>query len=219
MGISRRRFLAASAATGTVALTYPTGFAAPYRVSVHRDPAADGAYSTVSGFASESVPLRIPAAMPMGSGAPDGCFHEWQIFNSGPWAMGARSTTAPPPPGPQYLRFLLRTKNASGEVAQVRRLYLRSDENDLYSLPFVQDVESIEYLAAYPMTGLRYNDPTIPVRVSALVFSPFIPGNARESATPGFHIAFTLENPGSEPAEVSSACSITHWPLRYQTGA
>jgi uncharacterized protein (DUF608 family) len=216
MGISRRRFLAASAATGTVALTYPTGFAAPYRVSVHRDAAADGAYGTVSGFASESVPLRIPAAMPMGSGAPlggvgtgfveiraDGCFHEWQIFNSGPWAMGARSTTAPPPPGPQYLRFLLRTKNASGEVAQVRRLYLRSDENDLYSLPFVQDVESIEYLAAYPMTGLRYNDPTIPVRVSALVFSPFIPGNARESATPGFHIAFTLENPGSEPAEVS----------------
>src|ERR1017187_7516388 len=114
MGISRRRFLAASAATGTVALTDPIGFAAPYRISVHSDPAADGAYGTVSGFATESVPLRIPAAMPMGSGAPlggigtgfveiraDGCFHEWQIFNLGPWAMGARSTTAPPAAGPQ----------------------------------------------------------------------------------------------------------------------
>lgn len=216
MGISRRRFLVASAATGTVAVTDSTGFAAPYRASVHRDAAADGADGAVSEFANESVPLRIPAAMPMGSGAPlggigtgfveiraDGCFHEWQIFNSGPWAMNARSTTAPPPPGPQYLRFLLRTKKASCEVAQVRRLYLRSEENDLYSLPFVQDVESIEYMAAYPMTGLRYADPTIPVRVSAQVFSPFIPGNARESATPGFHIVFTVENPGSEPAEVS----------------
>jgi uncharacterized protein (DUF608 family) len=217
MTISRRRFLAAFAATGSAALADPTAFAAPYRVSVHRDGAADAEISsTVSNSASEAVPLRIPATMPMGSGAPlggigtgfieiraDGCFHEWQIFNSGPWAMNARSTTAPPPPGPQYLRFLLRAKNASDEVAEVRRLYLRSDKNNLYSLPFVQDVQSIEYLAAYPVTGLRYNDPTIPVRVSALVFSPFIPGNARESATPGFHVVYTLENPGDEPTEVS----------------
>ena len=94
-------------------------------------------------------------------------------------------------------------KKASDEVAEVRRLYLRSDENNLYSLPFAQDVQSIEYLAAYPMTGLRYIDSTIPVRVSALVFSPFIPGNARESATPGFHVVYTLENPGDEPVEVS----------------
>jgi uncharacterized protein (DUF608 family) len=118
--------------------------------------------------------------MPMGSGAPlggigtgfveiraDGCFHEWQIFNSGPWAMNARSTTAPPEPGPQYLRFVLRTKRASDEVAQVRRLYLRSDENDLYTLPFVQDIQSIDYLAWFPMTGLHYNDQTTPVRTSS----------------------------------------------------
>jgi uncharacterized protein (DUF608 family) len=165
---------------------------------------------------SEAAPLRIPATMPMGSGAPlggigtgfveiraDGCFYEWQIFNSGPWAMNARSTSAPPPPGPQHLQFLLRAKKDSENVAEVRRLYLRSDENNLYSLPFVQDVESIEYMAAYPITGLRYNDPTIPVRVSALAFSPFIPGNARESATPGFHVVYTLENPGDESVEVS----------------
>lgn len=217
MGISRRRFLAECAVTGTAALTDPTTFAAPYRVSVHHDGAAHAALSSTGfGSATEAVPFRIPATMPMGSGAPlggigtgfieiraDGCFHEWQIFNSGPWAMNARPTTAPPPPGPQYLRFLLRTRKASEEVVEVRRLYLRSDENDLYSLPFVQDVQSIEYLAAYPMTGLRYNDPTIPVRVSAQVFSPFMPGNARESATPGFHVAYTLENPGDEPVEVS----------------
>lgn len=216
MGISRRRFLAACAAAGSVAVSDPLGFPAPYGVSVHHDGAADSANGTDAGPANECVPLRIPAAMPMGSGAPlggigtgfieiraDGCFHEWQIFNSGPWAMNARSTTAPPSPGPQYLRFLLRAKNTSSEVAKVRRLYLRSDESNLYSLPFVQDVQSIDYLAAYPVTGLRYNDPTIPVRVSALVFSPFIPGNARESATPGFHVVFTLENLDSEPADVS----------------
>src|ERR1035437_604824 len=232
MRLTRRSLmgLLAGAGSGIFSKTFPafaahsnaeaSGLAAPYQVSVQRssEAAAAGHPATVSSPHTPGAPFAIPSTMPMGSGAPlggigtgfveiraDGCFHEWQIFNSGPWAMDARSTTAPPPAGPQYLRFLLRTKNSSGEVAQVRRLYLRSDENDLYSLPFVQDVESIEYLAAYPMTGLRYNDPTIPVRVSALVFSPFIPGNARESATPGFHIAFTLENPGSEPAEVSLA--------------
>lgn len=213
MGISRRSFLAACAATGSAALTEATSWAAPYRVSVHRQ---GGVSDTGSASPDVTVPLTIPATMPMGSGAPlggigtgfveiraDGCFHEWQIFNSGPWAMDARSTTAPPSPGPQYLRFLLSVRKSPEEAAEIRRLYLRSDDNNLYSLPFVQDVESIDYLASYPITRLHYNDATLPVRVSALVFSPFIPGNARESGTPGFHVVYTLENTGSEPTEVS----------------
>ncbi|HEX5425040.1 MAG TPA: GH116 family glycosyl-hydrolase, partial [Candidatus Acidoferrales bacterium] len=213
MRLSRRRFLATCAATGTAALADSTSLAAPYRVTVQNDGTAS---RSAAGSAGDAAPLRIPAAMPMGSGAPlggigtgfveiraDGCFYEWQIFNSGPWAMNARSTTAPPPPGPQYLQFLLRAKKDSQNVGQIRRLYLRSDENNLYSLPFVQDVQSIEYRAAYPITGLRYNDSAIPVRISAIAFSPFIPGNARESATPGFHVVYALENPGDEPVEVS----------------
>jgi uncharacterized protein (DUF608 family) len=216
MGISRRRFLATCAASSTTALVDSTSLAASYCVRVHRDGTADGVSRSATGSASEAAPLRIPATMPMGSGAPlggigtgfveiraDGCFYEWQIFNSGPWAMDARSTTAPPPSGPQYLQFLIRAKKDSENVGKIRRLYLRSDENNLYSLPFVQDVESIEYHAAYPITGLRYNDPTLPVRISALAFSPFIPGNARESATPGFHVVYTLENPSDELVEVS----------------
>jgi uncharacterized protein (DUF608 family) len=100
---------------------------------------------------------------------------------------------------------VLRTKKASSEAPQVRRLYLRSDENDLYTLPFVQDVQSIDYDAWFPMSGLRFNDPTLPVRASAQVFSPFIPGHARESATPGFHIVHTIENVSDEAVDVSLA--------------
>jgi non-lysosomal glucosylceramidase len=166
--------------------------------------------------ARETVPLAIPSTMPMGSGAPlggigtgfveiraDGCFHEWQIFNAGPWAQDVRSTTRPPAAGPQYLRFLLHAKKDSEATPQVRRLYLRGDESNLYTLPFVQDMESIDYDAWFPITGLRYNDSSLPVRLSARVFSPFIPGKARDSATPGFHIAFSLENVCGEPVEVS----------------
>jgi uncharacterized protein (DUF608 family) len=208
--------LMAGAGTGLASKALPA-FGAPYQVSVQRNGAA-AAVADAAATSTQGLPLAIPATMPMGSGAPlggigtgfveiraDGCFYEWQIFNSGPWAQNARSTTAPPAAGPQYLRFLLRAKRASEEVPQVRRLYLRSDENDLYTLPFVQDVESIDYSAWFPMTGLRYNDPSLPVRASAQVFSPFIPGNARDSATPGFHVVYTLENVSKEAVEVSLA--------------
>ncbi|MFZ3243702.1 MAG: GH116 family glycosyl hydrolase [Candidatus Acidiferrales bacterium] len=213
MSLSRRKFLTTWAA-GSAVLAAPGTFGAPFQISVHRD----GGDSADAGPQAQRAPFAIPSTMPMGSGAPlggigtgfveiraDGCFHEWQIFNSGPWSQNARTTTAPPAPGPQYLRFVLRTKKASDQVAQVRRLYLRSDENDLYTLPFVQDVESIDYYAWFPMTGLRYNDPTIPVHASAQVFSPFIPGNARDSGTPGFHIVYSLENASDEAVEVSLA--------------
>lgn len=164
------------------------------------------------------MPAGIPATMPMGSGVPlggigtgfveiraDACFYEWQIFNSGPWAQNARSTTAPPAPGPQYLRFVLRAAKASGASPQVRRLYLRSDDNNLYSLPMLQDVESIEYYAQFPMTELRCHDSTLPVSISARVFSPMIPGRARDSATPGFHVVYTVENTTKEAVAVSLA--------------
>ena len=221
MNLSRRKFLATVATAGSAAIASPTAFAAPYQASVKSGDKARpdlGPQNTASGPNTPGVPFSIPSTMPMGSGAPlggigtgfvevraDGCFYEWQIFNSGPWAQNARSTTAPPAPGPQYLRFVLHARKASGETPQVRRLYLRSDESDVYTLPFVQDVQSIDYSAWFPMTGLRYNDPSLPVRVSAEVFSPFIPGHARESGTPGFHVVYTLENTSRESVEVSLA--------------
>src|ERR1017187_10158014 len=222
MRLTRRSLmgLLVGAGSGLVTKTL-TALEAPHQVTVRRDgrrSAGTASHATASGPHTAAAPFAIPATMPMGSGAPlggigtgfveiraDGCFHEWQIFNSGPWAQNARFTTAPPAAGPQYLRFLLRARKASDDTAQMRRLYLRSDENDLYTLPFVQDVESIDYSAWFPMTSLRYNDPTIPVRASAQVFSPFIPGLARDSGTPGFHVVYTLENICDEPVEVSLA--------------
>ena len=221
MSLSRREFLTTFASAGSAMLAGSHAFAAPYQASVRRGggAATEAVQPNLPPRATEfESPIVIPSTMPMGSGAPlggigtgfveiraDGCFYEWQIFNSGAWAQGARSTTAPPPPGPQYLRFMLRARKASEESPQLRRLYLRSDENNLYTLPFAQDVESIDYYAWFPMTGLCYNDPTLPVRVTALAFSPFIPGKARESATPGFHIVYSLENISNEVVEASIA--------------
>ena len=220
MNMDRRTFLNRSAAiAGTTLLSSCSG---PNHVLIQRaEPGSSSQPESVFGVpgaAGLAAPLRLPASMPMGSGAPlggigtgfveiraDGCFHEWQIFNSGPWAQDVPSTTNLSGSGPQVLRFLLRTRRSSQQTALIRRLYLRSDDNDLYTLPYVQDVKSIEYSSWFPLTSLAYEDETLPVRVSSVLFSPFIPGDARVSGTPGFHVVFTVENTSDEPVEVSLA--------------
>ncbi len=208
MSMSRRTFFgAATAASATFALKSSPSQAAP-------PPPVDDLIR--HGLRGAEGAVAIPSSMGMGSGAPlggigtgflelrpDGCFYEWQILNSGPWAGGRRGTgPAFPAAVPPNLRFLLRTGKPGG-VPQLRRLYLRSTENDLYSLGYVQDVEAIDYEAWFPMTSLHYRDGSLPVRVSATAFSPFMPGKTRASATPGFHLVFTLENTSKESAQVS----------------
>jgi uncharacterized protein (DUF608 family) len=68
---------------------------------------------------------------------------------------------------------------------------------------YVQDVEAIDYEAWYPMTTLHYRDGTLPVQASATAFSPFMPGKTRESATPGFHLVFTLENTSKQTVQAT----------------
>ncbi|MGD1086578.1 MAG: GH116 family glycosyl hydrolase, partial [Verrucomicrobiota bacterium] len=60
-----------------------------------------------------------------------------------------------------------------------------------------------EYEASYPLTTLRYRDALLPVRVGVTAFSPFMPGKTRDSATPGFHMVFTLENTSRETVRAS----------------
>ena len=202
---SRRGFLGVAASAGAALSTTPGAIAAPFQVTTAGRP----------GATASAIGVAIPSSLAMSSGAPlggigtgfielrpDGGFYEWQIFNSGAWA-GQSGVAAPGGPRPQFLRFLLRTSKTEGANPQLRRLCLRPEENNLYSQPYVQDVESIDYDAWYPMTGLRYNDSSLPVRASAVAFSPFIPGKSRESATPGFHMIFTLENSSREAVEAS----------------
>jgi len=161
--------------------------------------------------------LSIPTMVTSGSGAPlggigtgfvelrpDGAFHEWEIQNEGQWSAHSRVTKGDAQAAtPPNLRFFLRTSQPGGGPPQLRRLNMDSDDNHLYSLGFVHDIEGIDYQAWYPMTTLGYRDSSLPVRVSATAFSPFMPGKTRESATPGFYFVVTLENTSKEKVEVS----------------
>src|ERR1035441_3683422 len=92
MTTSRREFLGAAAAA--LATPYASASAPPNSSAAAPHPASQNYRLFPSG-----VNTVIPSPMAMGSGAPlgglgtgfielrpDGCFHEWQIFNSGPWA-------------------------------------------------------------------------------------------------------------------------------------
>ncbi len=182
-------------------------------------PRADAARATVHRVAETSgVPLGG-----IGTGSveirSDGYFHEWMIFNLGPWATSGRTEVPGEPPDmdPGSLAFFLRTQ-AAGEEPLVRRLGTRSDQEDLYSLSWAKSVDAIEFDATFPAATLRYQDSTLPVTVSALMFSPFVPHDARTSGTPGFNAAFTVKNTSRKRVTVSLAARLAN-PLAWGGGA
>src|ERR1035438_6736441 len=143
---SRRNFLGAATVAGA-ALSAPAGpvaAASPFQTRVTSPRGAE----TRAGIA-------IAPRTDMNSGAPlggigtgfleirpDGGFYEWQIFNSGAWAGRSGGPAAA---GPKYLEFFVRTAKSEEAAPKLRRLYLRSNENNIYFQPFLQEVESIEY--------------------------------------------------------------------------
>lgn len=216
--VSRRGFLqATSAALAVTAISAAKGAhqpVPPHRVRVTAGSsaaAAEPSTGTAPGVLHVSQSIATASGAPLGGIGtgyveirPDGCFYDWLIFNAGAWAgQLPHGQAGQPQTGPQSLQFLLRTATDDPEQTQMRRLYLRPHENNLYSLGYVQDVQAIEYDAWFPMTNLRYIDSQLPVRISAAAFSPFIPGDAKTSGTPGFHFVFTLENFSRKSVSVS----------------
>ncbi|HPP74556.1 MAG TPA: GH116 family glycosyl hydrolase, partial [Armatimonadota bacterium] len=133
---------------------------------------------------------------------PDGLFHEWQIFNNSPWNPGSPCCNGKRPMEPDDLLFIIRVRTEDGRT-MLRYLALDERIHDLYSLSWIRSVSSIRFQGEFPIARLTYEDSDLPVDVTALVFSPFIPLDSRNSGTPGFYIDFTVTNKSSLPVEVS----------------
>jgi uncharacterized protein (DUF608 family) len=207
--MTRRTFLRSAA---TVAVTTVGGVSAATSV------AASGERRTSASL--ETAPASSPAiysttehvsGIPLGglgTGSveirPDGYFHDWLIFNQGAWAprQPDHERNAGPDMPPSALAFFLRTRRGKGEP-QLRRLGLRSEENDLYASGWARDVEAIVYHGEFPVASLDYLDDSLPAAVTGTFFAPFIPHDSRVSGTPGFHAIFTVKNTTSRPVDVS----------------
>ena len=70
-----------------------------------------------------------------------------------------------------------------------------------------KDFDNISFIGEYPIATVNYADKKspLPVSVAMKVFTPFIPLDARESATPGTYIVFKLKNTSKEKLNINLA--------------
>lgn len=71
------------------------------------------------------------------------------------------------------------------------------------------DFDDISFVGEYPIARINYHSKTnpLPLEIESTVFSPFVPLNARESATPGTILKYTLKNTSSHALNVT----LTGW--------
>jgi len=112
-----------------------------------------------------------------------GELYRWEIFNN-------MNSVAYVPD--QF--FAIRAKAEDGEP--VTRI-LRYDGG---KEPGVKD---IRFVGEFPIAHLDYVEPALPVKVSMVAFTPFVPTNAKDSATPVILFAFTVKNDSQRKVEVS----------------
>ena len=72
-----------------------------------------------------------------------------------------------------------------------------------------KDFDDISFIGEYPVAYITYQSKkeTLPALVSSRVFSPFIPLNAKESATPATILQYTVKNTSDKPLKIE----LTGW--------
>ena len=75
-------------------------------------------------------------------------------------------------------------------------------------------VRQIEMKGEYPISGLRYLDPDLPVRIELTALTPFAPLDARFSSMPLAAFSFRVHNPTNERQSVSLAAFMQN-PVGY----
>ncbi len=145
----------------------------------------------------------------IGSGSvellPDGEFHYWLIANQPRLTTrcneekvddGESSTGA--------LSFWVRAQKENAKPV-IRKLGMKTDADDFTYRMFAwnKPVERIDFDGRFPVCDLNYIDSDLPCKVNLKAVSPFVPHNSDVSATPGFYLDFTVENPTDNIVDIS----------------
>ncbi len=150
----------------------------------------------------------------IGSGSvellPDGEFHSWLIANQPRITQvcfedkvddGEGSTGA--------LSFWVRETKDNGKPI-IRKLGMKTDADDFTYRMFAwnKPVERIEFDGRFPACDMNYVDSALSCKLSLKAVSPFVPHNSDVSATPGFYMDFTVENPTDSELHISLLGSL-----------
>jgi uncharacterized protein (DUF608 family) len=148
----------------------------------------------------------------------DGIFRHHAYMSTAPWngwrhqipPQGESQPLAEPNTGVEDLCFVLRVQRP-GRAPQLRFLFVGQGGAWLvgehmsrtYKYATIPTVRAIEHTAEFPFTRLKYLDPSLPVQVELLAWSPFIPHDHLASSTPGAVFDFTITSQTGEPLTVS----------------
>ncbi len=146
----------------------------------------------------------------------DGQFYNWSIMNNWPLGTGDPLEVKSHPRNfadQSYFFFLVRYQ-VEGEQARMKLLQLNNSlsEGGLQSIdyyyPWLSAVEKISYSASFPMTRMIFSDSEMPFEIEMNAFSPFIPGDVKNSSLPGVFFDFKIVPTGDRPVKVFLVASL-----------
>lgn len=139
----------------------------------------------------------------------DGTLANWWIannaYNTGygiDWLMNFNT-----PLGPWKVCY--QTFEPLKYVSQGFTISLKQNGKEIKKNLDKKDFDDISFTGEYPLAKINYASRTnpLPVKIDATVYSPFIPLNAKESATPATIMNYTLQNTSNAPVTIS----LTGW--------
>ncbi|MFP4069389.1 MAG: GH116 family glycosyl hydrolase [Opitutales bacterium] len=147
---------------------------------------------------------------------PDGGFYGWTIYNNWPLFTGPQLPYRAHYPfdEKQSLFFLLWLKpeheDARIVLLQIEEAYGAAGIEDhelFYMFPWVKGVDLIRYRASVPFAELDFEQEGLPLEVRLRAWSPFIPGNVKDSALPTAYFDFDIVNTGDRPVDIQILAS------------
>lgn len=139
----------------------------------------------------------------------DGTLANWWIANNGyntgygiDWLLDFET-----PLGPWKVCY--QTFEPFGYIDQGFAVTIRQQGKQITRTLSKKDFDDISFIGEYPVARIQYASTSnpIPLEIEGMVYSPFIPLNARESATPATILKYTLKNTSSAPMSVD----MTGW--------
>ncbi|MDX2196846.1 MAG: GH116 family glycosyl hydrolase [Cytophagales bacterium] len=150
----------------------------------------------------------------------DGIFYNWSIANNQPkgtgkFLLGVDYTNKGRNDGeslypmqPDYMLFFILRYQVEGENPQMKILQIEDGykvggiDMHIYEFPWMTGVNRIDYSGCFPFVKLEYSDPDMPMSVTLNTWSPFVPGDVKNSSLPLLYFDFDIKLKSSKKTQV-----------------
>lgn len=135
----------------------------------------------------------------------DGGFAQWTIYNNWPQFPGERFTFE----RKDALFFVLWVRVGLEDprlillqIEDGKNVAALAEHEAQYMFPWISGVDHIRYRASVPFADLDFEQEGLPLRIRLRAWSPFIPGNADDSALPAACFDFEVESDTDETVDL-----------------